>query len=366
MLTLQSIWILATLYLIIYDLVFHFRLIFYKSDESAQHEPVSVVICAKNEEENLKVNLPLILGQDYEQFEVILVDDASTDNTALVLKESAEKYPNLKLITIGQEDPRAELPGKKAALGLGIAAAAYDIILLTDADCQPVSDQWIAGMSSHFDKSNLVLGYSPFKPKASLAGYLSAWDNMETAMQYFGFALAGYPYMGVGRNLAYRKSLYRKNRPLGHEAGLASGDDDLQVGAMADPQKTSIEVRREFRTISLPMYSFNTWWKQKRRHLSTAVFYEKPVKQLLGAYGAAKLLFYILIPILLILKSHTFILWLFIFRILLHYLSMASNAVKLQQWRVIWLFPLWESVSTIFQTIIHIQNLLKPKTNSWN
>lgn len=366
MLLLQLIWILSALYLIVYDLVFHFRIIGVNPGQPDHREPVSVVICAKNEEDNLKKNLPLILNQEHEHFEVIVVDDASTDGTAQVLRETAENHPRLKVISITHDDPRAELPGKKAALGLGIAGASFDIILLTDADCQPLSDHWISGMSAHFDHSNLVLGYSPFQRRMNLAGYLSAWDNFETAMQYFGFALAGYPYMGVGRNLAYRKSLYRKNRPLGHEAGLASGDDDLQVGAMADPAKTSIEVRREYRTSSPPMSSFVSWWKQKRRHLSTAVFYERPVKQLLGAYGAAKLAFYLLVPLFLFIENSQYILPLLILRMLLHYLSMIFNATKLQQWRIIWLYPLWEFISTIFQTIIHLQNTLRPKTKAWN
>lgn len=366
MILFQIIWVLAALYLIVYDLVFHFRILANNSEKPYHQEPVSVVICAKNEEDNLRANLPLILNQQHEHFEVIVVDDASTDYTSKVLREAAENHSKLKVITIAQDDPRAELPGKKAALGLGIAAASFDIILLTDADCQPLSDHWISGMSAHFDDSNLVLGYSPFQRRINLAGFLSAWDNFETAMQYFGFALAGFPYMGVGRNLAYRKSLYRKNRPLGHEAGLASGDDDLQVGAMADPGKTSIEVRREYRTSSLPMESFKSWWKQKRRHLSTAVFYETPVKQLLGAYGAAKLMFYLLLPVLFLLDDPRLMIALLVVRLLLHYLSMASNALKLQQWRIIWLYPLWEFISTIFQTIIHVQNLLKPRTQTWN
>ena len=366
MLLIQSIWILATVYLIVYDLFFHFRLVFHRSVEHVHQEPVSLVICAKNEEENLRENLSLILNQDHEHFEVIVVDDASADGTAMVLKDAQKKFSNLRVISIPRDDPRADLPGKKAALGLGIAAASYDIILLTDADCRPQSEHWVSGMSARFDKSNLVLGYSPFHNTRGLAGYLSAWDNLETAMQYFGFALAGYPYMGVGRNLAYRRNLYRRNRPLGHEAGLASGDDDLQVGAMARAESTSIEISENCRTSSPAVKSFTSWWSQKRRHLSTSPYYEKPVRHLLGAYGVSKLLFYALLPLLLIHGFTHFIVTVLIGRILLHYVSLILNATRLQQWKIIWLFPLWECCNTLFQAIIHFQNLVKPRTQTWS
>ena len=186
------IWILATFYLLVYDLIFHFQIAFHKPADDQLTEPVSVIICARNEEHNLRQNLPALLSQQYPAFEVIVVDDASSDNSRAVLKELSHTHPLLRIVSIDPDDPRAEIPGKKVALGLGIATAAHDVILLTDADCTPASPHGIKGMATQCKAANVGLGYSPFKEGRGLSGQLAAWDNFETAMQYFGFALAGY------------------------------------------------------------------------------------------------------------------------------------------------------------------------------
>ena len=359
-------WELATVSLVVYHLYFHLRLPFHRGRRGTHKEPVSVVICARNEAENLRENLSSVLTQEHDNYEVIVVDDASSDHTPQVLETFARQYPHLRILRIEQDDPRASLPGKKAALGLGIASAANDIILLTDADCHPLTSSWVSLMSSHFDMEKIVLGYSPFERSGHLAGWLSSWDNLETAVQYFGFALAGLPYMGVGRNLAYRRSLYRKNRPLGHEAGLASGDDDLQVGAMAEPGHTCIEVHPDSRTRSNPPADLASWWSQKRRHLSTAIYYQQPVKFLLGYYGFSKLLFYLLMPWVLFGNVSQWMIYLLIARFGLAMLSLIGNAARLRKWRTIWLFPLWELITTILIATIHLANLIKPKKEAWN
>lgn len=366
MLILITIYTLATLGLIIFDLLFLLRLPFYQHRESDHREPVSVIICARNEAENLRRVLPLMLAQDFDRYEVIIVDDASTDDTPDLLVEFSRQHSELRVIRIETDDPRAAVPGKKVALGMGIAAAAFDILLLTDADCQPSSRDWISGMSAQFGQNKIVLGYSPFITKNNLAAWLSTWDNFETAMLYFGFALAGIPYMGVGRNLAYRKSLYLQNRPLGHDAGLASGDDDLQVGAMADPRITAIELKRPHRTYSEPSSSIKHWWNQKRRHLTTAVYYQPLVRLLLAFYGVAKLLFYTLLAGWLISDGPLWLILLAVGRLLLHYLVVFSNATRLQQWELLLIYPFWEFLTTFLHAIIHLTNFFKAKKEAWN
>lgn len=366
MFILLSIYTVSVVGLIIFDVLLLLRLPFYRARNEHHNEPVSVIICAKNEAENLRVILPLLHSQDFDQYEILVVDDASTDSTLEVLKEHSKLYSELRFTSIDINDPQANQPGKKAALARGIELAKFDVLLLTDADCKPLTKEWIKGMTAQFGRQKLVLGYSPFEPKNGLSGWLSTWDNFETAMLYFGFALAGMPYMGIGRNLAYRKSLFHQNSALGHDAGLASGDDDLQVGAMADSAFTGIEFRKPFATVSIPALSFGQWWSQKRRHLTTSIYYKPVVRFLLAFFGASKLMFYTLLPLLVAVSATNWLLYLVLTRLLLHYIILMANATKLEQWRIIPLYPLWEFLSTFLLALIHIANFIKPKKDAWS
>ncbi len=357
---------LVTVVLIVFDLYLFLRLPFTSSTQGDCTEPVSVIICAKNEKQNLLENLPAFLVQDYPHYEVLVVDDHSSDGTTKLLNQFQEKHLRLRVIRIDADDPTSNSPGKKAALQLGIEKASHDIVLLTDADCKPTTSQWIQGMTAPFHTSKVVLGYSPFRFKANIVSFVASWDNLETAMLYFGFALVGMPYMGVGRNLAYRKSWAKKFQTLGKDAGLASGDDDLMVGAMAKSGHTAIVTTKDHRTVSAPAYTMKEWWTQKRRHLTTATYYKPTVKFILGTYGLSKLLFYLLIPALLLLGTPLWVLYLIVIRAMLHALILVLNATRLQQWHLIVLYPFWECLSTCLLSVIHIFNYLKPRKAAWS
>jgi biofilm PGA synthesis N-glycosyltransferase PgaC len=264
-------------------------------------QPVSVIICARNEGENLQKYLPSVLEQDYPDYEVIVVNDCSEDNSYLVLGNFLLQYPHLKISTVNK-DPKFT-HNKKFAQFIGIKAARNEILLFTDADCLPESDKWISGMVSNFNETtDFVLGYGGYMKEKGLLNRYIRYDSFFIAIQYMGMAIRGIPYMGVGRNLAYRKSLFFARHGFQSHSHLISGDDDLFVNANATGGNTSVEMRQETHTRSAPSTGLKEWVIQKKRHLTTAPYYRMRDKILLIAEPASRIIFYISLIMLLVFR----------------------------------------------------------------
>ena len=241
--------------------------------------PVSLVICARNEAENLARNLPLFLNQSYRFLDILVVNDDSSDKTAQVLLDFKQKNPKLRVLHIGNKST----PGKKAALSTGIQAAFFEAILLTDADCIPASPQWIHFMVSGYrQKKGIVLGYSPYLPSRSFLNHFIRFETSYIATQYFSFALAGSPYMGVGRNLMYPKHLFFNQGGFQAHQHLASGDDDLFINRAARYSPTQVVLHPQAFTYSFPKSNWRDYYYQKRRHLSTGSHYRTGHQLALG------------------------------------------------------------------------------------
>jgi len=269
-----------------------------KTSTAVNHPPVSVIICARNEASNLESFLPSVLEQDYPDYEVIVVNDCSEDNSYIILGEFMAKYPQLKVSNVNK-DPKFT-HNKKFAQFIGIKAAKNDILVFTDADCKPESSKWIESMASAFgEKTSFVLGYGGyFKSKGWLNRYLR-FDTAFIAMQYLGMAIKGVPYMGVGRNLAYRRSLFFEKKGFGAHNHIISGDDDLFVNSNSDSENCNVEYSPESHTRSVPCTTFRQWVIQKKRHFTTAPYYRPWHKFLLFLEPASRLLFYISLIVLL-------------------------------------------------------------------
>jgi cellulose synthase/poly-beta-1,6-N-acetylglucosamine synthase-like glycosyltransferase len=267
-----------------YQLFFFARLAGYREPEkpAGSGEGVSVVVAAHNELENLRVLLPLLLGQHYPRYEIIVVDDRSGDGGADYLRCEAETHPKLRPLRI-EETPPGVAP-KKYAVTLGIGAAIYDIILLTDADCRPRSPDWIGLMAGKIggDKE-IVLGYSPYGAEPGLLNWMIRYETFYTAVQYVSFALAGLPYMGVGRNLAYRKSVFTANRGFRSHQHVVGGDDDLFVGETATRRNVAVSLHPAAAVESVPKRTLRAWLRQKKRHLAAGKRYRLRNQALLGA-----------------------------------------------------------------------------------
>lgn len=253
--------------------------------------PVSIIICAKNESKNLSDFLPSILTQDYPNYEVIVVNDGSTDESEIVLANFERTYKHLYHTYI-PENVKVMSP-KKLALTVGIKAAKYDYLLFTDADCQTVSDKWIANMMRNFTpKTDFVLGYGAYEQKPGFLSHLVSYDTFFILLQYTGFAYRGKPYMGVGRNMAYRKQLFFDRKGFASILHLQSGDDDLFINKAATKTNTAIEIDPDSTTISTLSENFKNWFIQKERHLSTASHYKNQSKKLIGIEVLSRGLFY--------------------------------------------------------------------------
>jgi glycosyltransferase involved in cell wall biosynthesis len=205
-----------------------------KQNPTNFNHPVSIIICAKNEADNLNYNLPLFLNQNYPEFELILINDCSIDGTLEVL-ENFKKSSSIPVKVVNVEANEQFWGSKKYALTLGIKAATHNHLLFSDADCKPKSANWISEMVSHFsDTKHIVLGYGSYKRiKHSFLNKLIRFETLLTAIQYFSYSKLGIPYMGVGRNLAYTKELFFKNNGFVSHMKLRSGDDDLFINQVA-------------------------------------------------------------------------------------------------------------------------------------
>ncbi|WP_299367981.1 glycosyltransferase [Winogradskyella sp.] len=345
---------------IIYYLAFLFSFSIKSEDiRLKKHFPISVIICAKNEAQNLENNIPLILEQAYADFELVLINDGSSDDTLEVMKRFEAKNKTIKIVDVKTNE--TFWGNKKYALTLGIKASKNDFLVFTDADCRPNSNKWLAHMSSKFSNEKaIVLGYGAYaKKRFSFLNQLIRFETVFTALQYFSYAKLGLPYMGVGRNMAYRKEVFFNNNGFNGHMAIKSGDDDLFINEVANRSNTEICFAIESFTISEPKTSYKDWILQKRRHVSTAKFYKTKHQLLLGLFYVSQLLFWALGFLLLIIGyDWRWVAALIVLRFVAQLLSFGFTARKLNDVNLIFLAPFLELFLISTQLSIFIANLI--------
>jgi glycosyltransferase involved in cell wall biosynthesis len=279
---------------VFYYTFFFSRIAFYKPKEKIknQQHPVSVIICARDEDENLARNLPGVLVQNYpSSYEVVAVNDNSLDDSKYILQELKKTFKSLNVIELTQEAKL--IKGKKYPLSIGIKESRHEVLLLTDADCVPSSEFWIQKMQdAYVDKIEIVLGYGAYHKRPGMLNKLIRFETFHTALQYLSYALAGVPYMGVGRNLSYKKGLFFTNKGFSSINHIPSGDDDLFINKVATKENTAVIIDPEAITRSIPKKTWKEWQRQKSRHYTTAKYYKPKHKFLLGLYFSTQFLFY--------------------------------------------------------------------------
>lgn len=289
---LVGVLLLSGLILLYYYFGVFSKLAFYKPTAvQANFEPVSIVIAARNEYENLKTYLPTILEQDYPDFEVIVVNDCSWDESQAWLEEYQKTQPRLRVSQLIEQEKYPT--GKKFALTIGIKAAKHQLLLLTDADCQPSSNQWLKQMQSHFVAgTDIVIGFSPYVKKKGLLNLFIRFETLLTAQFYLSAAIMKRPFMGVGRNLAYRKELFFKHKGFASHQHIICGDDDLFVNQAATSKNVAIEINPATFVQTQPKTTFSAWGHQKVRHMNIGKLYKTSDKRFLGTYYGSMMLFY--------------------------------------------------------------------------
>jgi cellulose synthase/poly-beta-1,6-N-acetylglucosamine synthase-like glycosyltransferase len=349
-----------------YHLYFFIRVTRYKPGKQAENlPPVSVIICARNEDDNLTLNLPLILSQDYPDFEVVVVNDCSYDLTGDVLEEFGKKNPKLKIVTIKEDEYYQH--GKKVAVMMGIKGAKHEHLVLTDADCRPAGDQWLRKMAADFDeKTEIVLGYGPYEKTKGLLNKLIRFDTFFIALQYLSYSLARVTYMGVGRNLAYRKELFYRKKGFASHYHIQSGDDDLFVNEAATKSNTRVELDASSFCYSASKKSVREWWFQKKRHLQTGKRYKFSHKFLLGLYVLSQWIFLGCFIAALILWFQPYIvLGAFVLRLSIQMLIFNFAMKRMGERDLLFLAPFMEIFFMLFYPVITLSRIFQRK-RKWN
>ncbi len=326
--------------------------------------PISVIISARNEAENLKLYLPRILEQNYPDYEVVVVNDCSYDSSDLILEDFQRQYPHLKVVTI-TEHVRFKT-GKKFALTLGIKAAKNEHLLITDADCQPASANWIARMAANFTTgAQIVLGYSPYIKRKSFLNLMIRYETLKSAINYLSAALIGDPYMGIGRNLAYTKTLFFGAKGFAAHMHVMAGDDDLFVNQNATPENTIIEIHPEAFTLTPAKTTIASWYRQKKRHLGVGKYYKTTHRRKLTFDALTGGLFYLLLTLCLVFNFEPILaIGIFIFRLALQYIIYNKIFKKLDSGDLLWGLP---GLDVVYYTYLNVFGLIASfiKTTKW-
>lgn len=311
-----AIWVFAVsvLILLLYYILIFSRLLFHKNKNvSVEPDPVSVIIASRDDARFLRKHLPVVLEQKGVEFEVIVVDDCSLDDTSDVIREFDKKYENFRHSRLFENGDFEG--GKKIAVTIGIKAAKYPNLVFIDADCYPDSDNWLRLMAERLMFKKVVLGYGPYQKEKGLLNKIIRYDTYKIAMQYLSYSLAGVPYMGVGRNLAYHSYLYFDVKGFTSHKNVVSGDDDLFINEVSNSKNTGIEISPDSFVYSVPKKTYSKWEFQKRRHLTTAVKYKFIHKILLFLLPFSQYMMLIAMAYLLIIQfEYVFVLSIFGFK----------------------------------------------------
>lgn len=340
----------------LYVFFIHRKLAFYKevpAPTESKLPPISIIIAARNESDNLYENLPSILSQDYPEFEVIVVNNQSIDDSGWLLTAFCQQFPNLRVVELGRN--KHLRPGKKLPITLAIKAAKYEHFVLTDADCKPTSSNWLRLMASKFnDQKQIVIGYGPFTKSKGIINKIIRFDTAWIGVSYLSMALAKLPYMGVGRNIAYTKSVFNSVNGFKSHYSIPSGDDDLFIQEAAKKNNYTIQIDADSHCYSPAAPSWSRWVYQKSRHYSTSSRYKKFKKFLLGIYPLTLILMWISVIPLFFFKEMIFISGcIFLVIILFKWWIQGRCLNQLKEHKFARFFPFWDLFYALLIPILY-------------
>lgn len=351
---------------IFYYIYFFSGLAWYKKKEkkSSQTHPVSVIVCARDEERNLTQNLPSILQQQYAtSHEVIVVNDNSFDQSTYLLEQFRKEFKHMNPVELTQESQH--IPGKKFPLSIGIKTARYEIVLLTDADCVPASEKWIEKMQEGYSEdTEIVLGYGPLNKRPGFLNKFIRWETFHTALQYLSYSLRGKTYMGVGRNLSYKKTVFFRNKGFSAHNHIPGGDDDLFINKVSSKTNTAIVIDPDTFCYSDAPANAAQWRHQKNRHYSTSKYYKPAYKVLLGLYSFSQFLYYPLLIAALLFYHWEYALGVFLVRFILQAIIFYRTMDKLKEKDLFAWFLVFD-VGMFFYYLYFARSLFKKNPSRW-
>lgn len=359
---------LALLIQLVYTWVIFGRIAFYNDVfETDPHEPpVSIIMAARNESANLQQNLVHFLEQDYPEFEVIVVNDCSWDDSQQILEEMQTRYKHLKVSRLIEQEKYPT--GKKFALTLGIKAARYEKMLFTDADCVPAGNQWLRLMQRRLTgKKELVLGYAPHFRSKGFLNLFVRFETLMTSLFCFGLAIRGNAFMGVGRNLGYTRNLFFRHKGFASHQHILSGDDDLFVNETATSANVNLELHPDTFVYTEAKKDFASFRHQKIRHMMTGKYYRTKHQAILGLYYLSHLFFYILLITSLILfpNSWPWVVAMYGARLLSQFVVYYYAAHRLKCTQVVFFLPLLDLVYVLFVYYFGTIGFFRKKLRKW-
>jgi len=352
-----------------YYLFFFLRVSLKETRPTDNHmEPLSVIICARNEAEHLQKFIPLVMGQDYPDYEVVVVNDCSTDDTEMVLAQLKIRFPRMRYTNI-VEDKKFK-HNKKLAITVGVKSAKNEHLVFTDADCYPETKSWLRDMQQGFgwDK-DIVVGYGGYEERKGFLNKIIRFDSLFIAMNYLGFARASAPYMGVGRNLAYTKTLFFKNKAFATNYELNSGDDDLLVNETATSKNTGVVISKGSIVRSVPKTTLKELFFQKRRHISTADRYKLRHRILLAIEIVSRFAFYAAIIPALYFAPHPDVFWYIVggigLRLITQLVVVKLTMMTLNERNLLLYSPLLDVLLPVLYFIVYLSNALDGKRSNY-
>ena len=341
------------------------KLAFYKPQDKLQfNQPVSVLYYFNNEIKYIEENLIHFLEQEYDDFEVIVINESPDEDTSILLESLQRQYPRLKVLNVIEH--LNFFKGKNFPLSIGVKSALHEVIIVTEANCRPASPNWIHIIQGNFNKlTEIVLCYSTFLPKKTFINKLKRYDNLVSSMICFSFSLVGQPFMGIGRNLAYRKTSFYKNKGLISIYTLDGGDDDLLVNNLGTKTNCRIEISHDSHILIKDDDEFLPWWRRKKKCLTTRKYYKKRHKILLGLFSASRFLFFLTFVVLMVYPYLLFfVVGLFLIRLLTQLIITQKCMSKLNEKELLVISPFYEIIMMFINVILKF-SLIIAKKNKW-
>ena len=296
--------------------------------------------------------------------EVIVVNDNSVDDSKYILEELQKTFKLLQIVDLKQEAKL--ISGKKYPLSIGIKEAKHEIVLLTDADCVPASEFWIQKMQdAYVNGTEIVIGYGAYNKRPGLLNKLIRFETFHSALQYLSFALAGTPYMGVGRNLSYKKDVFLRNKGFSSINHIPGGDDDLFINKVATKHNTAVVIDKDAITLSQPKQSFGIGVGKKQDITPLPIIIRKEISSCLATYSLSQFLFYPLLVASIFFYGWQLSLIVFGARLLLQAFIFFKAMKKLNEddlWPWFLFFDIW----MFFYYIIFAPTLWKKPRMNWN